>query len=207
MLAQISANQAQIASLNATVMASRLVNLEGVRTYVENLPQNNSLEANFRTLLLLRVKQHSEETWTTADSTALRAIAYSCPEVGGEAVTTAREMLPSPEAYSFGREGADPLCGEGLRGASEEREKPAASIGAVIIWPNPANELLNVDFGRLFSGKIEVISASGIVVRSAQFKDIAKTNLHIEGLPNGVYLLRISAPGEAAQIQKFSVIR
>jgi hypothetical protein len=207
LLAQISANQAQIASLNATVMASRLVNLEGVRTYVENLPQNNSLEANFRTLLLLRVKQHSEETWTTADSTALRAIAYSCPEVGGEAVTTAREMLPSPEAYSFGREGADPLCGEGLRGASEEREKPAASIGAVIIWPNPANELLNVDFGRLFSGKIEVISASGIVVRSAQFKDIAKTNLHIEGLPNGVYLLRISAPGEAAQIQKFSVIR
>jgi hypothetical protein len=207
LLAQVSANQAQIVSLNTSILTARLANLEGVRVFVANLPYSNGLETNFRTLLLLMVKQHSEETWTTADSTALRTIAYTCPATGGEAVTTAREMLPSPEAYSFGREGFDPLCGEGLSGGGEERGMSSAPSDAMAIWPNPTKDLLNVDFGMSFMGTLEVLSASGIVVYSSQVKDLVKTSLPTAGLPNGVYFLRIAAPGQSPQTQKFTVIR
>lgn len=207
LLAQVSANQAQIAALNASIAASRLAGLEGVRDYVEDLPQGSALESNFRTLLLLMVKQHSEESWTTADSAALRAIAYSCPTMGGEAVTMAREMLPSPEAYSFGREGFDPLCGEGLGGGGEERSQPAAFTNTVTIWPNPANDLLNVDFGHSFTGILEVLNVSGTVVRSARVESLAQTSLPTTGLPNGVYFLRVVASGTPAQTQKFSIVR
>ena len=207
LLAQVSTNQAQITSLNATILSARLTNLEGVRVYVENLPQSNSLETNFRTVLLLMVKQQSEQTWTTADSTALRTIAYSCPATGGEAVTTAREMLPSPEAYSFGREGFDLLCGEGLQGGGDRSQPLAPSSSSIAIWPNPANDLLTVDFDRSFTGTLEVLSASGTVVRSEQVKDLSRANLPTAGLSNGVYFLRITAPGGSAQTQKFSIIR
>ena len=61
LLAQVSANQAQIASMNTSILSARLANLEGVRVYVGNLPQGNGLETNFRTVLLLMVKQHSQE--------------------------------------------------------------------------------------------------------------------------------------------------
>ncbi len=206
LLAQVSANQAQIASLATSILTARLANLEGVRVYVANLPQTNGLETNFRTLLLLMVKQHSEETWTTADSTALRTIAYTCPATGGEAVTAAREMLPTPEAYSFGREGFDPLCGEGVQGG-EDRSQLSPHSSSVAIWPNPANELLTVDFGRAFTGTLEVLSVSGNVVHSAQVKDLTKTNLPTAGLPNGTYFLRITAPGQSVQTQKFTIIR
>ncbi len=207
LLAQTSANQAQIASLNASIRAARLANLEDVRVYVENLPQSNGLETNFRTLLLLMVKQHSEETWTTADSTALRAIAYSCPATGGEAVTTAREMLPSPEAYSFGREGTDPLCGEGLQEGVDDRSKPLVYSSSVSVWPNPADDLLTVDFGQSFTGTLEVLNASGIVVHSTQVKDLKQASLSTTGLSNGAYFLRTAAPGQAVQTQKFTIIR
>jgi len=140
-------------------------------------------------------------------NTALRAIAYSCPATGGEAVTTAREMLPSPEAYSFGREGADPLCGEGLQEGEGDRNQPFASSSRVAIWPNPANDLLTVDFGRSFTGTLEVLSASGIVVHSAKVNDLTKTSLPTAGLPNGVYFLRFAAPGQSAQTQRFTIIR
>lgn len=206
LLSQVSVYQAQIASLNTSILTARLASLEGVRVYIENLPQGNDLETNFRTLLLLMVKQHSEEVWTTADSTALRAIAYSCPATGGEAVTTAREMLPSPEAYSFGREGDDPLCGEGIQEGGD-RSQHSAQPSSVTIWPNPANDLLSVDFGRTFTGTLEVLSASGIVVRSEQVKDLAKANLPTAGLSNGAYFLRITEPGQSAQTQKFTIIR
>jgi hypothetical protein len=207
LLAQISTNQAQIAALNASISASRLANLDALRDYVEDLPQGIALEANFRTLLLLMVKQHSEESWTEADSTALRAIAYSCPATGGEAVTMAREMLPSPEAYSFGREGFDPLCGEGIGGGGEDRGQSSNQASAAAIWPNPANDLLTVDFGRSFTGALEVLSASGFVVRSVQVNDLARTSLPTTGLPNGVYFLRTVALGQPAQTQKFTIIR
>jgi hypothetical protein len=194
--------------LNASILTARLANLEGVRTYVDNLPQRNGLEANFKTVLLLMVKQHSEESWTTADSTALRAIAYSGPATGGEAVTTAREMLPSPEAYSFGREGDDPQCGEGLQeNEGGDRGKPSTPSSSLTIWPNPASDLLTVDFGRSFTGTLEVLNVSGTAVRSAQVKDLPQISLPTAGLPNGVYFLRVAAPGQSAQTQKFTIIR
>lgn len=206
LLAQVSANQAQITSLNNSILSNRLANLEGVRVFVDDLPQSNSREANFRTVLLLMVKQHSEETWTTADSIALRAIAYSCPAIGGEAVTTAREMLPSPESYSFGREGFDPLCGEGVQ-VGEDRSLFSVQPSSVAIWPNPASDLLTIEFGHTFTGTLEVLSTSGIVARSVQIRDLAKTSLPLAGLTNGLYILRIVAPGQSAQTQKFTIIR
>jgi hypothetical protein len=206
LLAQVSTNQTHITLLNTSIRATRLANFENVRDYVENLPQSNNFELNFKTLLLLMVKQSSEETWTIADSSALRAIAYSCPETGGEAVTTAREMLPSREAYSFGREGFDPHCGENMR-EGEDRSNLSAQSSSVVIWPNPANDMLTVDFGGSFTGTLEVFSVSGIVVHSLQVNGLAQASLPTSGLPMGVYLLRIAAPGRSTQTQKFTITR
>ncbi|MBP6828460.1 MAG: T9SS type A sorting domain-containing protein, partial [Saprospiraceae bacterium] len=167
-----------------------------------NLPVSSDLEANYRTVLTLTVKQHMGESWTNQDSTDLRAVANLCPETYGEAVVIARGMLPAPESYSFGREGNDTACGQ-LR---SDGVMPSTKETAMIIWPNPADDMLTIGFERPFSGTLEIINSSGAVVRSLGMNETVRENIPTDILVNGIYFLRVSAPGQAIQTQKFSVL-
>ncbi len=210
LLEQVSGQQTQLETLTSSILSARYAKLEPALEFIRLLPQTTSLETNFRTLLLLKVKQQIQSDWTAADSVSLRAIAYSCPATGGEAVTIAREMLPSPESYKFGREGFDPLCGQGIGAGGEERETPVTrhQPHPASIWPNPANDVLVVDFGgHSFSGILEILNVSGTVVSTTSVKEMTQESLNTTGLSNGVYFLRMVGTGQPAQTHKFTILK
>jgi len=201
LLYQINEKQVQIASLLSSIRSQRLADMETAYTYISNLPTTNSLESNYKTLLLLLAKQHTEEEWSQADSIALRAIAYSCMWTGGEAVTMARGMLPRSEAYSFVKEGEDPYC--------QIQHKSNTSAPTPVLFevnPNPASDQFLVTFKQDFSGKIELVDMAGIVVQSIHVEKTVQQSLNVQKIANGAYLLRVKNDNGYGQIVKIVIV-
>jgi hypothetical protein len=202
LLQQLDANRAAINALLNSIRGQQLANMEGTRTYIGNLPANNLLETNRKTVLWLLAKQYTEEVWTPSDSTALRAVAYSCPYTGGTAVTMARGMLPHAESSEFVREGEDPYCQTGPRNQAGQAHQEFT------VWPNPADQVLMVAFAHDFSGRLEVVDMTGRVLLSKQMQQSQQERFDTQTLPIGAYLLRCIGDGEVLnQAVKFSILR
>ncbi len=202
LLQQMDANRAIINALLNSIRGQQLANMEGARSYIGNLPENTLLESNRKTVLRLLAKRYTEEAWTSGDSTALRAVAYSCPYTGGTAVTMARGMLPYGESAAFVREGEDPYC------QTEPRNQTGQAHQEFTVWPNPADQILMVAFAHDFSGRLEVVDMTGRVLLSKQVQQSQQERLDTQTLPIGAYLLRCIGDGEVLkQAIRFSILR
>ncbi|MGE0567066.1 MAG: T9SS type A sorting domain-containing protein [Bacteroidia bacterium] len=74
------------------------------------------------------------------------------------------------------------------------------------IYPNPANQLLNINIGNLDSSttKIEVVNCIGKVIPTNVTKRSNNTiELDLSGLAVGMYIVKITVNGEAVANQKF----
>ena len=66
----------------------------------------------------------------------------------------------------------------------------------IILYPNPVSTQLVVEFGKEFSGNIQIMSMDGKVLRNRNHSKIFKTEIDI-ALGSGLYLLKtISKDGE-----------
>lgn len=75
------------------------------------------------------------------------------------------------------------------------------------IYPNPANDILNLDFGSLTTSGIaqtEVYDLAGKKILSQQILPSGVVRLNISGIADGLYLIRISS-GDNTTIKKFVV--
>lgn len=186
-------------SLNNSIRGAQLSNLTGVRSYIESLPQVEIWEQYNKTVLRLQAKYTAGENWTAQDSAAIRVVAYACPTIGGQAVTTARGMLPSPEANNFVWEGDDPQC-------LNQHEQTQTGIQPFIsVSPNPANDRLIVTFGEPFTGSIQIWSPSGEMLQMQKVSDLSQQGFDTRSLASGLYLLRVQAMGQNAQTLKISI--
>lgn len=72
------------------------------------------------------------------------------------------------------------------------------------VYPNPADEILNITKG--FAGKVElsIISIQGIKVFATEFEGL-NTEIDIKGLPSGVYFVQLK--GDQVSGVKRVVIR
>lgn len=201
LLEQIAAISAQASTVSNGIRAQQLENLSDVEIYVEAISGSGTLENNYQDILLLQLKQYSGEGWTNSDSTLLRAIAYSCLETGGEAVTIARGMLPAPESFSFVREMDDPNCGE-----ERSNKVSAPQPELFVLWPNPVQEVLFVGFAEAFTGHIEVLNAAGQVVTSMLVENSIKATIPTGAINNGVYIVRASTSGQPTVTKKITII-
>ena len=78
------------------------------------------------------------------------------------------------------------------------------STAQISVYPNPANSVLNIDFAQSGSAKAELFNLSGqVVATEALFNGINQINLN--GLPEGLYLLRVSAEGEST-LETFKIL-
>lgn len=69
------------------------------------------------------------------------------------------------------------------------------SVPALRMYPIPAAESLVIE-GMASAGRIEVYNMGGIMIKSEKVKGMNSYSLRLEGLPPGVYILKIY-PGEA----------
>ncbi len=76
---------------------------------------------------------------------------------------------------------------------------PIAHSSLLIAYPNPAEDVLNVEFVMEHAGRanIKLVTMQGVVVLKQNLTDVKaglnKTTMDVSKLPNGAYLLRVEA--------------
>jgi hypothetical protein len=68
-----------------------------------------------------------------------------------------------------------------------------------IIYPNPTNNIFNIQFNELFSGSIEITDISGRLIKSETFKDKTQLTLSLEPHSNGIYFVSVINQNKASK--------
>lgn len=108
--------------------------------------------------------------------------------------------LPNMPYYRLGKWAGSPC--DTLGSVSAVEPLPP---GEIKISPNPAADMLIVDFQQPLSGTLEIVNSSGAVMQSITLNKATRENIPTSRLANGLYFLRISATGQSVQTLKFIV--
>lgn len=201
-LAELHSKNAELTSLYSEIANQRIGGYANAISFIESLPASNELESNQKTVLKLHCAYLKGDAWSNSDTTALRNIAYSCPETGGEAVWAARGLLPAPERYTFPRE-VEENCGAQYH---SEKEQQAFLLSGTMVFPNPAQDLITVGFSEKFSGKVELRNINGHLIYSRNCRGVISESFDTAHLPAGLYLVNLKAENGLQQSFKCQVI-
>lgn len=101
-----------------------------------------------------------------------------------------------------------------ILGACEEMSRPlwnstnGAATDAVVVFPNPAANYLDVDW-RLINNRndvvLNVVDAKGLVVMSVKSGSLTRRRLDISRLGNGFYVLQVAGSGQSTPTSRFVV--
>ncbi len=76
-------------------------------------------------------------------------------------------------------------------------EQEARSNALTKVYPNPANDLINLEFVQTGNYYIKILTYTGIELQSHKTNNVNATSLSIKGLPHGLYLLKIESDGNS----------
>jgi len=70
--------------------------------------------------------------------------------------------------------------------------------GAINIFPNPSNGIINISFEKILNKKvaIEIIDINGKVISSTNYINLSDTTIDLSGNSKGIYLLKVTIDGE-----------
>ncbi len=186
----------------AALTPDRDTRLANVQVYLDGISTSTTQAGNYRTLLTLKCKEYRDIAWASADSIALRNIAYSCPGDFGFGVFIAREMLPATEAATFVREMDDPYCATPHEAVALE-----PVLNTLTVWPNPAEQAIQIGFPMPFSGQVRVVHlTTGTVQEERLLSTTSLITLQVAEWPAGIYLLRTEDASHRIEVRKFLVI-
>ena len=85
-------------------------------------------------------------------------------------------------------------------------EEISASDVQFEIIPNPATGRVQIDLGEVDGNvRVAVVDVSGRLVREVPVADMAGATLSIEGLPSGVYLVRVETEAGGVKVKRLVV--
>ncbi len=178
-------NQAQ--QLNATVAATAV--------YETNEKTVNDL------WLLSQLQQNGN--FTESQMAFLRDIAAQCPDEGGQAVYRARGLVPVCEQHIYSSDTTE-CGGNGAHIPNEERTLGVSNDDGIIIYPNPAQDVLWVNLPTDQSATVSLIALTGSIAQ--EYSCVGSENrLSLSDLPNGIYLCRIQTKAGALHTEKIVV--
>ena len=105
-----------------------------------------------------------------------------------------RVLTPEFEAY----------CESGQRSGKEITQN---RLSETLLFPNPAKDKVTIGFNSRFSGQVEVLTLDGKVLVKATCEDWIQKEIDTKGLPNGLYLVRLTERGGIGQTIKLSIAR
>lgn len=82
--------------------------------------------------------------------------------------------------------GGDTILESGNTTSISEPEKKNFSI-----YPNPTNNLFNIQFNELFSGSIVITDISGRLIKSETFNDKMEITLSLDSYSSGIYFVSV----------------
>ena len=73
------------------------------------------------------------------------------------------------------------------------RLRPSVEQGNIRVYPNPANDQVNVDLGEAIDGTIKIYSSTGELVRSRTLNRQQRFNqIAVRDLPAGLYVINVT---------------
>ena len=74
------------------------------------------------------------------------------------------------------------------------------------VYPNPASEIINVDYPEVVDGtfEIQIIDANGKLVMNRVFKDTNGEQLDVSNLKKGLYMVKVLINDELIGTEQFS---
>jgi hypothetical protein len=75
----------------------------------------------------------------------------------------------------------------------------------VILFPNPVNEMITIEFKKYFSGKIKLYETSGRCIKNINIINETSCKILVNDIPSGIYILQIDNEKELIS-RKISII-
>jgi hypothetical protein len=167
-------------------------NIPALLQELESVNCSETYELDMKSVIRTALQTHFTDGELTAQqSTEMQAIADKCRYSGGYAVVLARAFFEPKESYE-----QDAGCGLGERSADGTAQ--GEDLDESILYPNPANRILNLKTGQDFeSGTARIYNGQGILQKSVDFS-AGNAQISLAGLRAGYYVVEIRLDGKQA---------
>lgn len=193
---QIEQYAADLDTLRTTIQTARTNGTAALYTQNAALPATESFETNEKTVnaVVLQTFARGLDSLSSQQRSNLEAVAAQCPLADGEAVLHARALLAlydntDPATYN------DSTACNFLRPETTSAAPGNLTNGKILVWPNPANQVLHIRSEMKHNEPIvfSLFSATGqLVARRTSTSDSFSVDLPIGELPNGAYYYVVS---------------
>lgn len=189
-------------TLNADIDSVLIVAAGQIKTTNDNLIVTDLWETNQQTVnsIYLETIINSQEDLTTAQIALIQPIANQCPLEGGEAVFQARTLLNDGTAYNNAN-----LC---MTAANRSNENPVLTEEnfGFKLYPNPTSSHLTIELNEISETDydLEIVSLLGVsILKDKIAAENRKKVLNLEGIPQGVYHLKLSIDNKPVHSEVF----
>ena len=95
---------------------------------------------------------------------------------------------------------AEPLGSDNARVADSSQEKqPVASEQSFSVYPNPTQGTVQLLLPTAEPAQVHVYDSQGRTVRTSEYSGARTPTLNLQGLPQGLYMIRVNTGGQALQ--------
>ncbi len=188
---QIEQYAADLDTLRTTIQAVRANGTGALYAQNTALPATESFETNEKTVnaVVLQTLARNVDSLSSQQRSDLEAVAAQCPLADGEAVLHARALLAlyentDPATYN------DSTACYFLRPETTSSVLGNLTYGKILVWPNPANQLLHLRFEHPVESPLmfALYNAMGQLVAQQIISDVSNTaDLPLGNLPDGMY--------------------
>jgi len=188
---------------DTTLTANPVQKLADLQLLNASIVTETAYQANEKTINSLRLAALAQDDWDFSESekAAIDGIAALCPQSGGSSVYVARYLQENYRVPYWNMDCA-------FVGARDAGVTPKATGFAV--FPNPANDALNVTFEQHANNdcRVELLSITGQVLYTQIIPEgVTSITMPVYSFPNGYYLVCVSGKGQSAKFQKITIIR
>lgn len=173
-----------------------------------NFAPANNMEVQQQIINGVRIKLEDstlvQPAVNNADIGALMNIANGCPETDGATFYEARALLNSLYGQQL-EYTSSCQSGNQYREATDQRTSALNGVYASV-YPNPSDGSFNIEVDGGENLDVEIYSMFGELVSAKHFK-ISNNKIQIEGLSDGVYMLKLIIDGIQNRSQKIIVTR
>jgi hypothetical protein len=201
----IDSFQNTYALIRSKIDSNLLVNYVAVKEKLDLIETYNTIEINFKVSLSKWAKHRIEHLpYTDEDLEMLKEVAVQCVDEGGNYVLMAKMMYESTTGLHI-EEGCQNI---GNRSIEENQSNLFSTINTIQVYPNPANNTLQIDFGKEKTSEDYSISITNLLGTNLHTQSIRSTeisNIDISKLPVGACIVVVNQ-GKQTVFRKIVII-
>lgn len=200
LLPTLSQNIFDIRTITEALEASRKENAENVAAFNQTITSNSVLESNQQQVKDVFLNTIAKGSYKLNDEQfdIIKDIAGQCPLEGGRSVYKARSLYSLIDETMSYEDACAQVSARSMQNTetenAEELRNKAAVNTSFKVYPNPAKDVLTIDYRLKSDGYIVLYDLYGKEVRrKALSASNYSINIPINNIQSGLYLLRIHA--------------